>query len=68
MNRTVIMNGKPRRVDTEMLAYEDVVEMTHGHRRPGITVVYRGCEGKDGSLCPGEGVVIKEVAIFSLKT
>ena len=67
---TVIVNGRPKKVDTSTLSYEQVVELAFGDNPPSgdnveITISWR--HGNDtGTLTPGHSVEVKDGTKFDV--
>jgi len=70
---TVIVNGRPKKVDGETLIFEQVVALAYNPVPSGdnvvITVTYSGARGPkdEGILSDGESVAIKNGMHFYVK-
>lgn len=69
---TVIVNGRPRRVDKPKLTFDEVVALAYDNPPRGeficYTITYRGsiCTQPEGMLVEGESVEIKEGMVFNV--
>jgi hypothetical protein len=67
---TIIVNGRSKKVTSNELSYQDVVNLAFDNNPPTgpnivITVTYK-IEGKQGTLLPGGTVTIKNGTIFNV--
>jgi hypothetical protein len=69
---TVIVNGRPRRVENRKLTFDEVIALAYENPPRGeficYTITYRGgvCTKSEGMLVEGESVEIKEGMVFNV--
>ncbi len=69
---TIIVNGREKKVTTDELSYEQVLDLAYNNNPPSgpnivITVTYRNAEeNKQGTLVAGQTVEIRNGTIFNV--